>query len=189
MSFGSRTTRCGLTLLLASLVLGAGLDQAGAHAADGHPARIQEGPCDNLGPVAYPATGVGATVSSDGTPIPVPESFGSDRAVPVQTSETTFDTNLSSFVKSDYAIVIYESDEAMDQEIACGTIGGALTTQMAGMVMPGDELAIGLAESNDSGHSGVAFFRAEGPKSTLRIFLMDLDDMVEDASPATPATG
>jgi hypothetical protein len=175
-----------LTLWLASLVLGAGLDRAGAHAADGHPARIQEGTCNNLGPVAYPATGVGANVSSDGIPIPVPESFGSDRAVPVQTSETTFDTNLSSFVKSDYAIVIYESDEAMDQEIACGTIGGALTAQMAGMVMPGDELAVGLAEVNDSGHSGIALFAAAGPKSTLRIFLMDLEDMTGEGSMATP---
>ena len=82
---------------------------------------------------------------------------------------------------------IYESDEAMDDEIACGTIGGALTAQMAGMVMPGDELAIGLAEVNDSGHSGIAFFAADGPKSTLRIFLMDLEDMPGEGAIATPA--
>ncbi len=139
------------------------------------------------GPVTYAATGVGATVSPDGTPIPAVESFGSDRAVPVQTSMTTFDTNLTRFVKGDHAIVIYESDEAMDEEIACGTIGGALTAQMAGMVMPGDELAIGLMEVNGSGHSGIALFAADGPKSTLRIFLMDLEDTPGDGAIATPA--
>src|SRR4051812_6325787 len=171
-----RLRMCGLMLVLVSSVASVDPFRADAHAADGHPVRIQEGTCQNLGPVAFSATGVGAVVSLDGTPIPTVESFGSDRAVPVQTSTTTFDTNLSSFVKSDHAIVVYESDEAMDEEIACGTIGGALTAQMAGMVMPGDELAIGLMEVNDSGHSGIALFGADGPNSTLRIFLMDLED-------------
>jgi hypothetical protein len=186
MTNGSRIGICALALVLASVV---NVDQhrAGAHAADGHPVRIHGGTCDNLGAVVFPATGVGATVSPDGTPIPEVEHFGSERAVPVQTSETTFDTNLSSFVKGDHAIVIYESDEAMDEEIACGTIGGALTAQMAGMVMPGDELAIGLTEVNDSGHSGIALFTAAGPKSTLRIFLMDVEDAAEEGAAATPA--
>ena len=186
MTFWSRIGIGGLMLLVVG-VLGVDQQLAGAHAADGHPVRIQEGTCESLGAVTYAATGVGATVSPDGTPIPAVENFGSDRAVPVQTSETTFDTNLSSFVKGDHAIVIYESDEAMDDEIACGTIGGALTAQMAGMVMPGDELAIGLAEVNGSGQSGIAIFATDGPKSTLRIFLMDLEDMPGEGAIATPA--
>ena len=186
MAVWTRFGICGLMLLLASALT---IDQqpAGAHAADGHPVRIQEGTCDNLGAVTSSATGVGATESPDGTPIPALENFGSDRAVTVQTSSTTFDTNLSRFVNGDHAIVIYESDEAMDEEIACGTIGGALTAQMAGMVMPGDELAIGLMEVNGSGHSGIALFAADGPKSTLRIFLMDIEEMPGEGAAATPA--
>jgi hypothetical protein len=181
----------GLTLALLPLVvlLGADLHKVSAHAADGHPVRLQEGTCDNPGPVAYSANGVGATVSLDGRPIPAAAHFGSDRAIPMQTSETTFETNLSSFIKGDHAIVVYESDEAMDEEIACGTIGGALTVQMAGMVMPGDELASGLAEVNDSGHSGIALFRADGPNSTLRIFLMDTVEAAAGVAAATPGSG
>jgi hypothetical protein len=183
MRLNVQTNRIGMAIALAGLVVAP--HAVDAHAADGHPVRIQEGTCDNLGPVAFSATGVGATMTPDRTPIPAAETSGSDQAIPVQSSETTLETNLSSFVKSDYAIVIYESDEAMDQEIACGAIGGSLTAQMAGMVMPGDELAIGLAETNGSDQTGIALLSAEGPKATLRIFLMDLEEVAGEAA-ATP---
>jgi hypothetical protein len=39
------------------------------------------------------------------------------------------------------------------------------------MVMPGDELAVGLAEADDSGYSGLALIRAEGKTASVRIFL------------------
>ena len=43
-----------------------------AHAADGHPAKIHEGTCEALGRVAFPLTGVGATVGLEQTPIATP---------------------------------------------------------------------------------------------------------------------
>lgn len=142
-----------------------------AHAADGHPARVQTGSCGNLGGVAFRLTGVGAALSAEGTPLPAPVSIGSPDATPVQTSATTLATTLSALTQDSHAIVIYESDEAMDRIIACGDIGGLLDAQMTGMVMPGDVLPIWLAGENDSGYSGVALLEAAGTEATLRVFL------------------
>ena len=50
-----------------------------AHAADGHPARIHEGSCEATGAAAEQLTGVGATVSLEGTPIAEPEMTGAER--------------------------------------------------------------------------------------------------------------
>jgi len=165
-----------------------GDDVVRAHAADGHPARIQEGTCDTLGRAAFKLTGVGATVSLEGTPIPEPEAVGSQQAVAMDVSDTTLDTTLSDLIAKDYAVVVYESDEAMDHIIACGALGGPLSRQMAGMVMPGDEVAIGLAAENDSGATGVALLRANGENATMRIVLMEAGGEHEaaDHTEATP---
>jgi hypothetical protein len=164
-----------------------------AHAADGHPARIQEGTCDNLGRAAFKLTGVGATVSLEGTPIAEPEAVGAKQAVAMDVSDTTLATTLSDLIAKDYAVVVYESDEAMDHIIACGAVGGPLSRQMAGMVMPGDEVAIGLAAENDSGATGVALLRANGENATMRIVLIETGeheaaDHAEDHG-ATPEAG
>jgi hypothetical protein len=145
-----------------------------AHAEHGHPARIQDGTCDSLGRAAFPLTGVGAALTAEGTPAPTPEAMGADAALPVQTSETTLDTTLSSLVNEEHAVVVYESDEAMDHVIACGAIGGPLRAQMPGMVMPGDELAVGLAGSEESGFAGIALLRAAGKQVAVNVYLVDL---------------
>ena len=164
---------CGLALAL-FLALAGGSPRSGAdaHEADGHPARIQKGSCDALDGVAFALTGVGATVNPEGTPIADPEATGSSDVDPIAIGETVLDTSLTDLVDAASAIVVYESDEAMDHIIACGNIGGPLTAQMAGMVMPGDELAIWLAETGDSGFSGLALLEANGQESSLRIFLV-----------------
>lgn len=158
-------------VLAAGLALSGAVPGARAHESDGHPARIQKGSCENLGGVAYRLTGVGAAITADGTPVPTPEAVGSPDAVPVQVSETTLGTTLSALAKEPHAVVVYESDEAMDHLIACGNIGGLLTAQMPGMVMPGDVLAIWLAGENDSGYVGAALLEAAGTEATLRVFL------------------
>lgn len=163
----------GLALLAAWLFAVSGGAVTQAHEADGHPARIQQGSCDNLGGVAFQLTGVGAALTPDGTPVATPETVGSADAHPVQMSETTLETSLSQLTKDPYAIVVYESDEAMDQIIACGNVGGVLTAQMQGMVMPGDVLTIWLPEAGDSGYVGVALLEAKGKQATLRLVLAE----------------
>jgi hypothetical protein len=110
---------------------------------------------------------------------------GAEAAVGLEASETDLQPSLTELTKDAYAIVVYESDEAMDHIIACGNVGGLLVApQMAGMVMPGDELAIGLAPQGSSGATGIALLRSvEGGTSSLRIVLVE-----ESAEEATPAS-
>jgi hypothetical protein len=61
----------------------------------------------------------------------------------------------------------------MDTIIACGNIGGPLSEQMAGMVMPGDELAVWLAPQDNSGDEGLALIRANGDHAIVRIYLAE----------------
>ena len=73
-----------LVLLVTSLALGSTMpESARAHAADGHPARIHEGSCTATGPAADKLTGVGATVSLEGTPIPEATVQGAETATPL----------------------------------------------------------------------------------------------------------
>lgn len=158
-----------------------------AHEADGHPVRIQQGSCDDLGRVAFQLTGVGATITPQGTPVATPVTVGAANTSSIQVSETTLDTSFSELTKDPYAIVVYESDDAMDHIIACGNVGGVLTAQMSGMTMPGDELAIWIAPARDSGYVGIALLEAAGKQAKLRLFLAE--GLQRGASPEGEAPG
>ena len=53
--------------------------------------------------------------------------------------------------------------------------GVPLTTSAGGIsltdVMPGDELAVGLREQNDSGFAGIAVFTADGLSTWVHVYL------------------
>jgi hypothetical protein len=161
---------CAALFAVAITVLGADAPASG-HEADGRPARIHSGSCDEFRGVVYILTGVGAETFADGTPVPTPERVGSESAALVATSETEVPVTLSELMADEAAIVVYESDEAMDRVVACGSVGGLLTEQMPGMAMPGDELAVWLAEEDGSGLSGVALLGAEGRSTVVRLYL------------------
>ena len=161
----------GVGVVVAMVCVLGGRPSTLAHEADGHPARIQHGTCDNLGEVAFQLTGVGATVSPQGTPVVPAAAIGAESAYPLQTSETTLETGLTPLTRDPYPIVVYESDEAMGQAIACGNLGGVITAQMAGMIMPGDVLTIWLPGTGDSVTTGVAQIEANGTQAIVRLFL------------------
>lgn len=142
-----------------------------AHEADGMPARIHAGACDDYRGVVYILTGVGAEVTPDGTPVPQPERVGPADAIPVSRSETTIPVSLTDLTAVDTAVVVYASDAEMDRPVACGNVGGPLTGQMPGMVMPGDELAVWLAGRDGSGVAGLALLEAAGRETVVRIYL------------------
>ena len=73
------------------------------HAADGHPAKIHEGTCEALGPVAYSLNGVGASVNLAQTPVATPQVVNSKTAYQVVTSETTIPTPLAQLLSGDHA--------------------------------------------------------------------------------------
>jgi hypothetical protein len=145
---------CGLSLVVGS-------SATMAHAADGHPAKIHEGTCEALGPVAFSLTGVGATVDLDENPIATPQPVNADAAFGVETSQTTIDTTLEQLLSSDHAIMLYEDDEGM-AAIACGNLGGA---------MLGDTLVVGLGEAGMPGHVGFAMLKPDGDKTDVTILL------------------
>jgi hypothetical protein len=142
-----------------------------AHEADGKPARIHAGACDDYRGVVYILTGVGAEVTPDGTPVPQPERVGPADAIPVSRSETTIPVALTDLTAVETAVVVYASDAEMDRPDACGNVGGPLTSQMPGMVMPGDELAVWLAGRDGTGVAGVALLEAAGRETVVRIYL------------------
>lgn len=147
-----------------------------AHEADGYPARIQEGSCDALGRVTEKLTGVGAEITLEGTPVPDAEVVGAAVAIPLGLSTTPLAAAMHDLVDTPHAVVVYASDEAMDQTLACGEIGGALMQQEPGTPTPGDELAIWLAPTGEAGRPGLALLRSEeGDTSTLTVILAEGD--------------
>src|SRR5687767_10602146 len=148
-----------LAVALGVVALGAG--PALAHEEHGHPTRIHEGSCETLGPVAFRLNGVGGSVDLDNAPIATPAAVNPDAAYQVLISETTIDGTIEDLLTGEHAVMIYESDEAMDA-IACGNVGGALN---------GDTLVTGLAESGVPGHIGFALFRTEGEKTVVLVAL------------------
>ena len=167
---GSSTTtyeqfRCRLhipfTLALVATAMFAGLSPALAHEEHGHPARIHEGSCQELGPVAFRLNGVGGSVDVDNAPVATPVAVNADSAFQVMVSETTIDGTIEDLLAGEHAVMIYESDEEMDA-IACGNVGGALN---------GETLVTGLAEEGVPGHIGFALFRPEGDQTDVLVIL------------------
>ncbi|MDQ3656118.1 MAG: hypothetical protein M3457_13705, partial [Chloroflexota bacterium] len=142
-----------------------------AQESGGHPVRLHQGTCDDVGAVAFELTGVGAEITLEGSPVPTIEMMGPEGSRPILLSVTTLEADLLEIVDGGHTMVVSESDEAMERIIACGDVGGPRISQMVGMVMPGDELAIVLAEHDGSGYAGIALLTAEGLTTTVRIYL------------------
>ena len=151
-------------LFALSVALGVVVPGAGptlAHEEHGHPTRIHEGTCEALGPVAVRLNGVGGSVDIDNAPVATPTAINPDSAYQVMVSETTVDGTIEDLLADELAVMIYESDEAMDA-IACGNVGGALN---------GNTLVTGLAEAGVPGHIGFTLFRSEGDQTTVLVIL------------------
>jgi hypothetical protein len=151
----------GAAFLLSTTIAITGVGSAAAHAADGHPAKIHEGTCEALGPVAFSLTGAGASVDLDENPIATPQLVNEDAAFEVATSLSTIDTSLDKLLSSDYAIMLYEDDDGM-AAIACGNLGGAIM---------GDTLVVGLGEAGMPGHVGFALLTPNGDKTDVTLLV------------------
>ena len=174
----------GVTIPLIALALAfllSGGAQTSAQETEEHAVRLLLGTCAAPGGMAFELTPFEADTTLDGTPVPVPDVTGAESALPIEVSTTTIEASLSDLVDEPHALAIFDGDEASDRLIACGDVGGPLSRQMAGMVMPGDELIVGLAERGDSAHAGIALLRADGADAVVTIYL------VIDSSPGTPS--
>src|SRR5215218_4425055 len=148
--------------------------------AEVHPAHIHSGSCAELGDVVYPLTDI-TYVGGD------TERTGAASAIPVKGSTTVVDTPLQGLIDGDFAINVHLSPDEIGTYIACGDIGGAVTTD-EGETEP--ELIIGLGELNDSGHTGIAWLGAEGDKTRVAVHLVEPanagEASAEAAQEATP---
>lgn len=162
VSFRLTAARAAFTaaLLGAALLVGSS-SPISAHEGHGHPARIHDGNCEDLGRVAFRLTGVGADVDLDNAPIATPEAINPKSAYQVMVSETIIDATLDDILAEDRAVMIYESDEKMEV-ISCGNLGGA---------MHGDSLIVGLAEAGVPGHLGFAIFEPQGEQTHVSVIL------------------
>jgi hypothetical protein len=158
---GRRFRNWVVTPLLAAVFVALGGSAVFGHAEHGHPARIHEGSCTDLGPVAFRLNGVGGSVDLDNAPLATPTAVNPETAFQVLVSETTLTAPLAEMLAGEHAVMVYESDEAMDA-IACGNLGGA---------MSGDTLITGLAEAGKPGHVGFALFRPEGEETVVSVII------------------
>ena len=188
--------RLGFVTVAGALLLGSAAmisaPGTSAHEAVTHPAHVHVGTCAAPGDVQFPLNNAGTGLTGeDGSPLAA-EEMGSADAVPVDVSSTTVESPLADLLDGNHAIVVHESDENIGNYILCGDIGG--------LTMGGTDLAIGLAELNDSGASGVAWLHDNGDGTTaVNLFMTetassemgdhDMDDMGTPAADEGATSG
>ena len=182
MRFADRRTCTGKLLSTAALAVamtvglaGTGFAQDATPTAMGddsgaaYPTHLHSGDCTNLSaePVErladllLPEWVAGLTEGGD-TDI-VAGDFGNP-SIPVAAATTEVNIPLADIVAGKHAINV-ESPNADDPEdsVACGNIGGVVDEH--------GDLFVGLSESNESGHSGVAWLHDNGTSTTIVVFL------------------
>lgn len=142
-----------------------------------HPAHIFSGTCDDLGEIAYPLDNattepIEIEATPPGTPEPVDQGLPGDVVARGVTAEV--EVTLEELVDGEYAVVVHESEENMDNHIVCGTIDGEIED---------DSLSILLEEVEESGYTGQATMTSHGD-GTIGLTINLLDDNPEDF--ATP---
>ena len=130
-----------------------------------HPAHIHVGTCAEPGEVVFPLSNVGGDYQMDGTPMAGMSMTGAESAIPVEASVTTVQVSLADIVAGDHTIVAHESDENIQNYIACGDVGGVM--------LGASDLPVGLGPLNDSGYSGIAWLHDNGDGTTTVLGLPD----------------
>jgi plastocyanin len=159
----ARSVRLGSVAALTALALLTPGLAAQDDEAEVHPAHIHSGTCAELGDVVAPLTDV-AHIGDDG------ERTGATSSIPVKGSITVVDMPLQEIIDGGHAINVHLSADEIDTYIACGDIGGNVTTD-EGEEEP--ELIVGLGELNDSGHTGIAWLGAEGDQTRVAVHLVE----------------
>ncbi len=196
-------TKLRVQILTAATALTLATGLAGASAQDemaAHPAHIHTGTCDELGDVVFPLTNVSMTGMMEGmmggedaTPMTgeMGEMVGAETAMTVLTSATVVDAALEDILAEEHAINLHESEENIEEYIACGDIGGMLMgpAVMGGRAM-GEMLVVGLQELNDSGYAGIATLEDMGEETMVTVYLAQdrMGGMTGDDAEGTPTS-
>jgi plastocyanin len=96
---------------------------------------------------------------------------------------------LQEIIDGGHAINVHLGADEIDTYIACGDIGGVITTDEG---EEENELVIGLGELNDSGHTGIAWLGAESDQTRVAVHLVEPaaadSGTAEAAQEATPVS-
>lgn len=162
-----RSLRRGAVLALAAfpLIVPASLAQTPASGAGdvAHPVHIHAGTCAELGEVIVPLADVA---------YPQGEQMGSPDAVNATVSLNMIDMPLADLLAGEYAVNVHESADDIGTYIACGDLGGIIEQGD-----DGDEIRFVLHPLNDSGHTGIAFFAADGEQTQVNIMMIEPGEM------------
>lgn len=135
----------------------------------GHPNHIHAGTCDQPGDITVPLGNIGTEYVNFWEPAESVESVGQDSAVTVISASTPVDAPLSAFLESEHMLMVHESEENLQNFIACGNIGGNLVN--------GTDLQFGIEPLNNSGVSGIGWLMDDGDgTSTLYVFLVGSEE-------------
>jgi hypothetical protein len=136
------------------------------------PAAIREGDCDEaVGDVVVDLTGLSQ---------PEGETVGQDDAILAATSFTVIDLSLDQILAADHVIIIGEpAGAAIDEPVVCGEIGGVLDAN--------GDLVIGLAERDDSGYTGIAFFSPDPTDANQTQISVFIAGVLDEDLQLTPA--
>ncbi|MDQ3692173.1 MAG: hypothetical protein M3464_00900 [Chloroflexota bacterium] len=127
-----------------------------------HPVHIHTGTCAELGDVVVPLNDLTA---------PEGEFTGPESAVAVTLSENIVDIPLQDIIDGGHAINAHLSNDEIGTYIACGDIGGVITTDEGGR----QEMMIGLAELDDSGYSGTVWLGPSADNTQTEISIIMLE--------------
>jgi hypothetical protein len=142
-----------------------------------HPAHIHKGDCANLDPnPAGPLTNVEPRLNEDSDDEDANAPQGALTATTVLYSETEgVEVAWDDLLGESHAINVHESDENVQNYIACGDIGG---------VVVDDSLVIALHPQNDSGYFGIAIIEKNGDdKVDVKVYLSEPAGGEPDATP------
>lgn len=173
-----------LGMLVALLALGAGVDRASAvHENESLPGHIHSGTCEELGDVVIPltnATTEGLAMSAmEGTPsaepIDVDDKAGAEEATVPLNSSTVVDVSLEEIIEGGHAINFHESEDNIENYVACGEVGGFVTDADSD---DGGTLVIGLRtvnpvdyEGTTVRYSGIAVLQGMGDQTQVTVFV------------------
>jgi len=181
--FGSQSLRSlSMTAILAGTLVFGGANAVLAQDDDAtpdvsHPAHIHSGTCDDLDPnPAQPLNNIEPRLNDDDDDN-ANEPQGVLTAPRVLYSETDVEMSLDDLLAESYSVNIHESNEQIQNYIACGEIGG---------VKVDDKIIIGLRPLNDSGFSGIAILESDDDNTNVKVYLVE--PMVEQEPVATPVS-
>ncbi len=175
-------------LLVGTLTVGgAGIalaqDDTSGEGVHSHPAHIHLGDCTNLDPnPAAPLNNITVRGADDDDDDDGEDTDNAPQGVltaPAVLYSETDDIELSfedDVLASSHSIVVHESEENIQNYIACGEIGG---------VVVDDELVISLRPLNDSGYTGIAKLDADDDGNVdVEVYLAEPASTEPEATPA-----